>query len=155
MKFGLYLTSKGVITAEQLVAALEFQQKKLVPIGQLALEECFLSAPDVFKVLRCQSDMPHERFGELAVSMGLMTDEDLQRLLVIQSNRQIPLADILVSQGVLSFAQADEELAAYRHELEKRDSVMKRRILTTRQLPALPDLPESAEADADAYATTM
>jgi hypothetical protein len=155
MKFGLYLTRKSAITAEQLVAALEYQQKKLVPIGQLALEECFLSAPEVFQVLRCQSDMPHERFGELAVSLGLLAEEELQRLLVIQSNRQMPLADVLVIQGALTPAQAEQELAEYRRELERNSAVIKRRIPTTPKLPPLPDLPVAAEAEVDVYATTM
>jgi hypothetical protein len=147
MQFGLYLKTKGVITAEQLVAALEVQHKRLVPIGQLAMEECVLSARDVFKVLRGQSDLPHERFGELAVSMGLMTDVDLQRLLVIQSDRKPTLDEVLVLQGVLTPAQMEEQLAAYRQEMEQRNMVIKRRIPVTPYHPTLPELPETVAAE--------
>jgi hypothetical protein len=116
MHFGLYLHRKGIISAEQLVAALEAQLKHLVPIGQLALEEGLLSAHDIFDILRAQHDSPHERFGELAMEMGLLRRENLMRLLMIQSERKLPLSEILVRQGVLSKCQADSELNAFRRQ---------------------------------------
>ena len=114
MHFGLYLKNKGVISAEQLVAALEVQLKTLVPIGQLALEEGILSARDIFNVLRAQSDSPNERFGDLAIELGLMTRDDVMRLLMLQADRRRPIAEILVAETVLSERQMASELAAYR-----------------------------------------
>ena len=114
MHFGLYLKKKGIISAEQFVAALEEQLGTLVPIGQLALEEGTLSARDIFDVLRAQSDSPAERFGELAVEMGLMTRHDLMRLLLIQADRKRPLAEILLEQGVITPGKVASEMAAYR-----------------------------------------
>jgi hypothetical protein len=115
MHFGLYLHRKGIITAEQFVAALEAQTRCLVRIGQLALEEGMLSARDVFDVLRAQHHAPRERFGELAIEMGLLTRDDLTRLLMIQSDRKIPLEEVLVRQGVLSPERAFLELTAFRN----------------------------------------
>jgi hypothetical protein len=99
MKFGLYLKSKGVISADQLVAALEVQQSKMVPLGQLAIEEGILTARQVFTVLCSQSDSPHERFGEAAIDLGLMTRDELMRLLVIQMDRKLSPVDILIQQA--------------------------------------------------------
>jgi hypothetical protein len=114
MHFGLYLKKKGIITAEQLVAAIEVQLNSLAPIGQLALEEGVLSARDIFDVLQAQNDSPNERFGELAIEMRLMTRDDLMRLLMIQADRKRPIADILVEQGILDERQVASELAAFR-----------------------------------------
>jgi hypothetical protein len=114
MQFGLYLHRKGVITADELVAALEVQARNLVRIGQLALEECLLSARDIFDILRAQHDSPHEPFGELAIRLGLLTRAELMRLLMIQADRRVPLGDILVRQGVLTEQRADDELTIYR-----------------------------------------
>jgi hypothetical protein len=114
MHFGMYLKHKGIISAEQLVDALEVQMKRLVPIGQLALEEGVLSARDIFNVLQAQSKLPNERFGDMAVEMGLMTRDDVMRLLMIQADRKRPIAEILVGQGVLTNSQLSAELAAYR-----------------------------------------
>lgn len=114
MHFGLYLHRKGVITADELVAALEVQTRRMVRIGQIALEECVLSARDIFDILQVQHRMPHERFGELAIKMGLMTGQDLMRLLMIQADRKLPVAEILVRQGVLTKEHVDEQLDAFR-----------------------------------------
>jgi hypothetical protein len=117
MQVGLYLKKKGIITAEQLVAALEEQLGSLVPIGQLALEENVLSPRDIFDVLQAQSDSPNERFGDLAVEMGLMSRSDLMRLLMIQADRKRPITDILIEQGALTPQKAASERAAYRRSL--------------------------------------
>jgi len=114
MQFGLYLKNKGVISADQLVSALEEQLGSLVPIGQLALEENVLSPRDIFTVLQAQSDSPNVRFGDLAVEMGMMTRGHLMRLLMIQADRKRPIADILVSQGAITQQKVATELAAYR-----------------------------------------
>lgn len=116
MEFGLHLYRKGVITAEELVAALEVQLNNRVRIGQLALEEGILSARDIFDVLHAQRGSPKERFGELAIEMGRMTREDLMQLLKLQSDRRPPLGDILVWQGVLTKQQAEAELSDFRRD---------------------------------------
>jgi hypothetical protein len=131
MQFGLYLHKKGVITAQQLVAALEVQHKQLVRIGQLAIEEGVLSPREVFQVLQSQADSPHERFGEIALGLELMTREQLQYLLMVQMDRKWPLGEVLVQQHVLSKTTADQELAAYRREMELRNGVPRGPALST------------------------
>jgi hypothetical protein len=120
MHFGLYLKKKGVITAEQLVAALEMQIKRLTPIGQLALEEGIISPRDIFDVLRAQGHRPNVRFGDLAIEMGLMNRKDLMRLLMLQEDRKRSLSDILVVQGVMTAQQAAAEMVEFRRSQAKR-----------------------------------
>jgi hypothetical protein len=126
MKFGLYLKKKGVITADELFAAIEYQQTQLPPIGQLAIEEGALSARQVFKVLRCQSGIPHERFGEVAVGMGMMQPAELNRLLMLQWQRKPSLSDVLVKLQILSPSEVDVELEEYRTAMERRNVVIHR-----------------------------
>jgi len=114
MHFGLHLYRKGLITADELVAALEVQTRNLARIGQLALEEGILSARDIFDVLRAQHLAPSGRFGELAIEMGLMTRDELMRLLLIQADRKLPLSEILVRLGVLTSQQVEEEINSLR-----------------------------------------
>jgi hypothetical protein len=132
MHFGLYLKKRGIISADQLVDALEAQIHALVPIGQLALEEGILSARDIFDVLRAQSDSPSVLFGELAIELGRMDREQLTRLLMIQADRKRPILEILIWQGVITRRQATMEMAAYRRE----QSQPKRPITKTRLVPA-------------------
>jgi hypothetical protein len=135
MHFGLHLNKIGLISAEQLVAALEVQQNTLVPIGQLALEEGILSARDIFDILQAQTDAPKERFGDLAIELGLMKRDDLMRLLMIQADRKRPIQDILVAQGAITEQEAASELAAFRRakSLPQRMVSLARRPQVTRR----------------------
>jgi hypothetical protein len=132
--FGLYLKNKGIISADQLVAALEAQLHALVPIGQLALEEGILSARDIFDVLRAQSESPQVRFGELAIELGMMDRDQLMRLLMIQSDRKRSVADILIWQGAITERQAALEMAAYRRaHSERQRPTMKTRLVPVKR----------------------
>jgi hypothetical protein len=133
MHFGLYLKNKGIISAEQLVAALETQLNTLTPLGQLALEEGIIAPRDIFDVLRAQSQSPNVRFGDLAIEMGLMTRDNLMRLLMIQADRKRPLAEILVGQGILTAERSAAEMAEFR-----RSGAQKRtgRAVLSRLVPA-------------------
>jgi hypothetical protein len=114
MHFAVYLKNKGIISAEQLVAALEAQLATLPRIGQLALEEGIISPRDIFDVLLAQRKSPDVRFGELAIEMRLMTRSDLMRLLMIQADRKRPLADVFVTEGILSEGQVAQAMAKFR-----------------------------------------
>jgi hypothetical protein len=134
MHFGLYLKKKGIISAEQLVSALEAQLDTMVPIGQLALEEGALSARDIFDVLQAQNDSPSDRFGDVAVELGMMNRDQLMRLLMIQADRTRPIADILVEQRVLTHDDLSRELAEYRRaQLRPRAKVTPARALAARR----------------------
>lgn len=122
MHFGLYLKHKGVISADQLVEALEAQLATLPRIGQLALEEGIMAPRGIFDVLRAQSESPNERFGEIAIGLGLMTRDDLMRLLMIQADRKRSVADMLVTLGILTEQQAEEEMTQYRRYVAARRS---------------------------------
>lgn len=123
MHFGLYLKKKGVITAEQFVAALELQLATLPRIGQLALEEGLISPRQVFDVLQVQRKLPEMRFGNLAIEMGLMTRNDLTRLLMIQADRKRPLAEVLVMEGMLNGKIVARELDAFQQLQSNRRAV--------------------------------
>ena len=114
MHFGLYLKKKGVVSAEQLIAALEAQLATMPRIGQLALEEGIVSPREIFDVLQAQRGSPDVRFGDLAIEMCLMTRNELIRLLMIQADRKRPLADVFVTEGMLSEQLVDREMAEFR-----------------------------------------
>ncbi len=119
MQFGMYLYNQGIITAEQLIAALQLQGERLIPLGVIAIEESKLAVRDVLSILRVQSDLPNDRFGDIAVDLGLMTRRDLAELLMEQSNRRIPVGDCLLELEFVTRAQLDEALASFRRDRER------------------------------------
>lgn len=139
---------KGVVTAEQLVDALDEQHRNLISIGQLAIEEGVLSARDVFAVLRSQRGLPGERFGEVALAIGVLRKHTLDRLLALQWARKPPLEEVLVRQGAISRARLDEELAAYRREMERRGAVVTRCIAPAPHRNTAPATNQPDEAEA-------
>ncbi len=136
MKFGMFLHQQRKITAEQLVAALAHQSKELPPIGLIALEEGRMAAQDVFRVLRVQTDLPHDRFGDIAVELGLLTKRDLAELLMLQSDRRKPIDKCVVELGFLTALQADEQLLAFRKSMELGSTKKARRIAIADPLPS-------------------
>ena len=148
MHFGLYLKKIGLISAEQLVAAMEVQLNTLVPIGQLALEEGILSARDIFDVLQAQTDAPKERFGDLAIEMGLMKRDDLMRLLMIQADRKRPIEEILIAQGAITENEAATELAAFR-----RVKSLPQRMVSLARRPQTPRRQEKPRLSSDELIT--
>lgn len=130
MKFGLYLVRNGIITADELVGALEVQHRRYVPIGQIAIEERLLSAREVFHVLQCQNDPchSHKLFGEIAMEMGLLTEHELQRLLLLQMERRPKLTDVLILRGILTAEEVKFHQKAFRNHLNRRNTVTKQRI---------------------------
>ncbi|MEM6329597.1 MAG: hypothetical protein AAF790_05045 [Planctomycetota bacterium] len=119
MKFGLYLLRRNIITAEQLVAALEKQQEDLPPLGQLAIETGRMSVRDVFRTLRVQAETAKEPFGKLAIGMGLLSRADVAELLLLQSDRRATLDKALAAIGAFTPREGAEHLDAFRRECER------------------------------------
>jgi hypothetical protein len=88
----------------------------------------------------------------VAVELGLMSRLQLEQLLALQSGRKPPLLAILIRHGALSAAQADEELAAYRRDMERRNVVVTRRIVGRPHTPRPTPTVEHARDHADYYA---
>jgi hypothetical protein len=119
MQFGVYLVRQDIISAQDLVAAIDEQQQQRTPLGQLAIELGKLSARDVFRVLRYQADFAQGQFGEAAIELQLLEEADVAELLYHQSNRLPSIGEILVEQGAITQRQLEQELAAFRRDAER------------------------------------
>lgn len=120
MQFGIYLIDQGLITATQFVDALRQQQVQRVPLGQLAIECGKLSVRQVYEVLRMQATSEHDRFGEAAIELGMLTPTDVAELLMEQTDRRPSLGKILVAMGAIDREQYEEALAGFRRLAERR-----------------------------------
>ncbi|MCA9241323.1 MAG: hypothetical protein KDA37_14030 [Planctomycetales bacterium] len=118
MRFELRLFHEGLISAEQLVSALERQIEQMPKLGQVAIEEGLLTVSELFSVLRVQADLPQERFGETAVELNLLTREEVAALLLLQSDRKRPLHEILIEQGAIPAEIVHSRLEAFKRGME-------------------------------------
>lgn len=74
-----------------------------------------MSSADVDQVLEGQSGKANVRFGDLAVRMGFLQQEDLLDILLEQQDLQRPLGEIILEMGAMTEEQIQGELKAY-HE---------------------------------------
>jgi hypothetical protein len=110
MRLGTHLVGKGLVTAEQIVQALDQQMKERIPIGQLAIRTGYLTLGQVFKILSLQAER-HRPFGRIAVELGFLTEDKVTELLRIQARRNRSVEEILVQMGAIDRATLEAEAA--------------------------------------------
>ena len=110
--FGRWLIERGCVTAEQLLTALDVQQKTNNSLGAFAVEARILTQQQADEIIREQR-RSHLPFGGIAESMGLLTTEQVERLLERQRGARRYLGEILVEEGILSHQEVTEQLEAF------------------------------------------
>jgi hypothetical protein len=118
MQFAMYLVDNGVLTCEEYYEASKLQMHSRPQLGALAIEARRLTVKQVFAVLSMQCDEPNTKFGELAVRLGYLTDDDIAQLLAQQEKRARPLLEVLVENDFLSAEVAEQHYAEYRRCLQ-------------------------------------
>lgn len=95
--FGQYLVSKGLITESEHKIALHIQSKNRL-LGEIAIETGYLARDDIPVIMEFMERNPDIRFGEAAVSLGLLNTHQLRYLLDIRTRRKVRIGDILLKE---------------------------------------------------------
>ena len=101
MQFGMYLVDNGLLSTQAFYKALKLQMRSRPQLGTIAIQSRRLTVKQMF--------------GEIAVRLGYLTNEDLNQLLDEQTRHMASLRDLLVEHGFLSGGVVDQQYAAYRH----------------------------------------
>ena len=121
MQFGMYLVDNGFLSTQAFYKALKLQLQSRPQLGTIAIQTRRLTVKQMFTILQEQCDTPQEMFGEVAIRLGYLTNEDLHQLLEEQTRHMASLRDILVEHGFLRAEVVDQQYATYRrstHEAE-------------------------------------
>ncbi|MFQ5561105.1 MAG: hypothetical protein ACE5FU_11045 [Nitrospinota bacterium] len=123
MTFEAYLVNSGLINEEDLHEAMDRLRKARIPIGKLALMEGKLTMKQIFQILGEQASYRaysatkgYKRFGEIAVELGLLAEEDIESLLKKQEKGQKSIGDILIEMGAIEKEELEMEYADYNDE---------------------------------------
>jgi CheY-specific phosphatase CheX len=113
--FGQYLLEKGVITKEQLLDAVAFQEEQNIKFGVYSMRKGYITKEQLENVLKEQknSDM---KFGEIAIKFRYLTPEQVLEIATKQQNDHIYLGTALVMKGHLSREILEQELKEYQQE---------------------------------------
>ncbi|RIK84892.1 MAG: hypothetical protein DCC67_04605 [Planctomycetota bacterium] len=95
MHFALWLCARGIVSADDALAAIRYCDRQTPRIAQLALREHALTVEKVLRVLKRQA-VSAELFGEIAIDMGYLTPEGVARLLKLQRESVPSLIETLV-----------------------------------------------------------
>lgn len=101
-----------MLSEEQLLDAFDRQDAAKQPIGKIALTSHLLSVGQVMKVLEAQVDDPR-RFGELAVDLGMLDQDQVDELLTVQCDGRPCLVVTIAEITGLDVDELRERRAAY------------------------------------------
>lgn len=111
VQFGSFLVRRGLLTADQVLEAVDRQNSLRPFLGRLAIEEGRLSVRQLFDTLKQMQ--PCDRFDETVVRLGHLTQADLGHLYTLQSKRVPSLDKILVSMGAVNRETVKAELGNF------------------------------------------
>ena len=116
--FGQYLLGQGLITAPQLLAAVEYQNRRNARLGEVAVERG-LATPFEVEQIRALQAKEDRLFGEAAIRLHILTAEQVYEMLVAQKDAHLELGQALVDQGFLTQEQVDQAAAQSINEENK------------------------------------
>lgn len=111
--FGQYLRENGIITHENLLQAIELQERKNLKLGEMALQLGYVSQADITRAHNAQlsRDM---RLGDLLVEMGMLSQDKLNDLITRQKNSHLFIGEALVLVNAMTSGQLQKQLEAFR-----------------------------------------
>ena len=98
--FGQFLIERGEIDPDQLRGALALMKRENSTLGEIAIQEGFLSRADTHWV-NMQQRLTDRPFGELAVELGHLTREQLERCVQRQDRARLRIGEALTRLGHL------------------------------------------------------
>ena len=99
--FGQFLVARGEVDAEQIREALSLMASRNATLGDLAVTEGLLAAPDVARI-HAEQYTRDRHFGDLCVEKGLLTAPQLVELVRRHNQHCLPLGEALVRLGHLA-----------------------------------------------------
>lgn len=106
------MLARGLLTAPQLLAAVEYQERYDTRLGSCAVAMGLLTPFEVEQVRAAQA-REDLRFGEAAVKLGLLSDAQLEDVLAKQLDAHVPLGDAVVALGFMKAAQVEAAAAEF------------------------------------------
>ncbi|MCP4606585.1 MAG: hypothetical protein GY847_39765 [Proteobacteria bacterium] len=116
--FGQYLLANKIITREQLLEAVAYQESQNLKLGEYAIQRGYLSEEQAESVNKLQQTKDL-RFGYAAVELEYLTLIQVNELLTIQRNSHIYLGEAIVHKGFTDQETIDKALSAFKSEQDQ------------------------------------
>lgn len=113
--FGQYLIWRNIITPQQLIEAVEYQESRNLRFGDYARSKGYLTESDV-KRIQDEQKRTDMFFGELAVKTGILSLSQVEEILTMQKNDHVYIGAALVKKGFITPDVLKEELALFKED---------------------------------------
>jgi hypothetical protein len=110
--FGQYLFFSGYITFSALLDAIFWQRKQRDLYGKIALKWGIIQKDDILVILKGRK--PLEKFGDCALRLGYIKEFQHQAILFKQSKMQKHLGEYFVNSGMITREQLQRILLEYK-----------------------------------------
>lgn len=91
-----------------------------IPLGKILRQQGSLSMGQLMDLLQEQANAPHLRLGDLAVKLGICTQDDVERALRIQRESSPHVIDLIVREGHCDADRLCRVVSRYVRRLEER-----------------------------------
>ncbi|MFO0725350.1 MAG: hypothetical protein U1E65_16320 [Myxococcota bacterium] len=116
--FTTFLATSGYISEVDAKRVREVVQQDSVPLGKVLVMSGTLSVKDLMTILAAQTEHPNERFGSIAVRLGLISPEQLGEALLRQSKVRVHPAQVVLTLELLDEERWREAMIEYVKTLE-------------------------------------
>ncbi len=114
-KLGEYLVGKNLITHQQLEHALALVKEKKLRLGRILVELKYITGKQLMETLlerlKANELGKRKKLGEILITSGIITEEQLKHALEIQQDRKQRLGEVLVSLGYVTKDQIIDAIA--------------------------------------------
>ena len=113
--FGQYLLEKCLVSSEQLLAAIKYQENSRKRLGDVAIECGFMNETQV-REIHDKQKTTDKYFGELAIEAGYLDSKKFDELVTRQKNSHVFLGEALVALKILPEKSLATELGKFKVE---------------------------------------
>ncbi len=111
--FGQYLIEQGAVTREGLLQAVELQEKHNLKFGDMARSLGLITDADIERVHDAQRTKDLQ-FGDMCLSLGILTGEQMQQVLARQKSTHLDIGEALVRVKAIREADLARHLEAFK-----------------------------------------
>lgn len=113
--FGNYLVKKKSITADEFLSIKMLLDRTRVKLGLIAVSEKLMTPEQAEEVNRKQQQQDR-KFGDIAISLGYLSDVQVERLLALQGNHYMRFCQSAIDKEIMTLEQIEGNLDYFRKE---------------------------------------
>lgn len=111
--FGQFLVEHNVVSSESLLKAIALQDKTNLKFGEMAKSMGLITNADVVRVHDAQRKEDLQ-FGDMCVKLGIITLDQLKEVLTKQKNSHLYIGEALINVGAIPAADLPRHLEAFK-----------------------------------------